>query len=1175
MKRRILALLLVCTMLMSVFPVLALEGNEPGPGNEIIVEPGPVEPGPVEPGPVEPGPVEPGPVEPGPVEPGPVEPGPVEPGPVEPGPVEPGPVEPGPVEPGPVEPGPVEPGPVEPAELDLYTQLMAAETVDAFDALLAALTEEDIDSFFESLTEEQIEAIDEHLAALFAAETVSEPEEDDAFIEHVPNIIHPALDFTNAAPLMPPLSVSNAARQTSPKNSPKFSIARSLMNTTAAPATNDGLELSKELSQPDADGVYTLKLEAYATGNKIVTPTTKVIPTDIVLVLDQSGSMSYNMNTMGYQTVSGTPAQLYDKRDSLFVSLDGGGYSQVTVNRSTYYPYTTRANNTNSSNFSDKDYIYHQASDGTYHKITVIRAGPSGSRQYTYTCSRGDWGPKNSQGMDTTPPFAEELYRRGSSDGYQYTFTYTDELGTNISETVRESANAPSWAFYETYVTSTVPRLDALVDAVNSFAGSVKDKAETDNVNHRIAIVGFSSDNYNNTELLTGVNITTNSNTNLQENDTKYYPNNEQRNGVQYGSITDAQYANALQDMQTSAGQTNVTNAINALTAHGGTQTLDGLTMAEDIFINSPVSSGETRNRVVILFTDGETNSDRTDTIAKANALKNTYGATVFSVGIFDDANGTPPAQTGDSNQTNRLMHLISSNYPNASGDGSSAWGALNPNLTNGASYYLSAGNANGLNEAFKTIVEQIEGDAPDVELGANAIVRDVITPYFQLAGTEADSITAYDVAYLGNGTWSSTHGTSYTPSYNTGTQTIDVSGFDFKNNYKWDNSAVNPSFGGKKLVIEVKIKAKDAFWGGNNVPTNGAGSGVYEDASHTSSVESFPLPQANVPLKTPTVTGVNYNIYAGNPAPTHEQLINVTEIPTGWETAYVTVVRSPNPISNLESGTHTVTVTITPQDAAATSVGAPAEPWSGSASATVTVFKPVVTFKDSAVNQGEALAGYDYNTHNLGIVTWMNGTNPAPTSMGPAPTLTYTYAPGTTETTFQTDTDVCVTSVKNGDVDIKSVTSFAWQTGGSTACPADEADPNPTNQFCVHVIRPVFNLTITKTVTGGTPTQSFIFDITGANDFSMSVVLSPDKFANGNTASVTIYGLPSGSYTVTERGNWSWQYELSGENNQEVSGEDNHAEFSNSRKAVYWLGDAAITPNIFAVKGKEEVESE
>lgn len=60
-----------------------------------------------------------------------------------------------------------------------------------------------------------------------------------------------------------------------------------------------GMEMSKTL-QLNADGkTGTLTLEAYATGNSQVLQ--KEVPLDIVLVLDQSGSMAYNFN--GKQTV--------------------------------------------------------------------------------------------------------------------------------------------------------------------------------------------------------------------------------------------------------------------------------------------------------------------------------------------------------------------------------------------------------------------------------------------------------------------------------------------------------------------------------------------------------------------------------------------------------------------------------------------------------------------------------------------------------------------------------------------------------------------------------------------------------------------------------------------------------------------------------------------------------
>lgn len=60
----------------------------------------------------------------------------------------------------------------------------------------------------------------------------------------------------------------------------------------------NGLGYSKNISTPDDEGIYTITLEAFTTGN--VTVSKKSIPADIVLVLDTSGSMNYDMN--GNQT---------------------------------------------------------------------------------------------------------------------------------------------------------------------------------------------------------------------------------------------------------------------------------------------------------------------------------------------------------------------------------------------------------------------------------------------------------------------------------------------------------------------------------------------------------------------------------------------------------------------------------------------------------------------------------------------------------------------------------------------------------------------------------------------------------------------------------------------------------------------------------------------------------
>lgn len=69
------------------------------------------------------------------------------------------------------------------------------------------------------------------------------------------------------------------------------------MNVRAQKETTykNGLGYSKNISTPDDEGIYTITLEAFTTGN--VSVSKKSIPADIVLVLDVSGSMRYNMNS--------------------------------------------------------------------------------------------------------------------------------------------------------------------------------------------------------------------------------------------------------------------------------------------------------------------------------------------------------------------------------------------------------------------------------------------------------------------------------------------------------------------------------------------------------------------------------------------------------------------------------------------------------------------------------------------------------------------------------------------------------------------------------------------------------------------------------------------------------------------------------------------------------------
>ena len=118
----------------------------------------------------------------------------------------------------------------------------------------------------------------------------------------------PAVNFTNVAPLVQ----ANAQAANSPARAPMLAANVNAVTTRAA---DNGVVTSKTAAK-NADGTYTITLEAYATGNKVISEIQKDVPTDIVLVLDQSGSMADDMGTVKYEKYSSktTNANNYDRR---------------------------------------------------------------------------------------------------------------------------------------------------------------------------------------------------------------------------------------------------------------------------------------------------------------------------------------------------------------------------------------------------------------------------------------------------------------------------------------------------------------------------------------------------------------------------------------------------------------------------------------------------------------------------------------------------------------------------------------------------------------------------------------------------------------------------------------------------------------------------------------------
>lgn len=868
------------------------------------------------------------------------------------------------------------------------------------------------------------------------------------------------VNFTNVAPLVKADSTSaaNAIRKAP-------LLTAGLTDETADPEpiigeSPDGLEMDKRIISVNQDGSYTIQLEAYTTGSVTSVDTTK--PTDIIAVIDQSGSMAQDMTSYTYNEV-------YSLKQSQTYYVQRNG---------SYIPVTWCSNCKAWTNGCGSILFWHDP--GT-----------------SYT-------PKTSAADTATDH--EQFYTRGKA--------------------------------------TTTIRLDALRAAMTNFADSVAEKAAgadkqlgtDDDVDHRIAIVGFSSDvdTYQNTELLTGVDITTGSRNYGKDPVTNisapyYYPTGYVKNGAQYGNITSNQYANALQRMKLEPGRTSVTNAIGALTARGGTETLDGLTMAENILKHS---DGTDRNRVVVLFTDGDTNSTRADVVNKAYVLKNTYNATVYTVGIFEGANGEPPIDS--SSAANALMHRISSNYPNATAE--RGWfgtnysdGDLNPNLKEGESYYLSASDADALNNIFQKISQQMSESS--INLGSTVQIKDIVSPYFNMpADTAAVSVKSYDCTGFSSGepTWSST-GTTLSDAVNIdpATRAVKVTGFDFNHNFVAENGrdeddpTKTGTFHGRKLVITFTVTPKDGFWGGNNVPTNGTDSGVY--AADGTKIATFDVPTVNVPLEIPDLTASNKNMYLLGTAPTASDL-GTFAVPTGddaWKTAYVDIgpITADRTISNTaDTKDIGLSVTVKPKYSGTSAEGTPVEAVTKTATANVNVFTPELTYMDSTAYYGEAIR----NTYDANRVSevWKHGNTEsiAVTMFGVKPTLDFTYTPDSTKLDGnkygKNDVPVKV-GVKIGNEDVTAYTEFvhtdcASDCGWTTLNPANG---NPA--FLIHI--KTCTLNITKA--GGASDETYVFDV-----YKDGVKYSEVTIQGNGTENLV--ELPVGTYTIEEDTNWSWRYD-------------------------------------------------
>lgn len=666
---------------------------------------------------------------------------------------------------------------------------------------------------------------------------------------------------------------------------------------TSTSSGNENLVLNKEARLED-DGTYTIQLEAYAKGNVTTETYKKVVPADIVLVLDQSGSMTQ-------QTISGIPGNTYTQVSGSLTNAqvsEGSYYYQVGQN---YYPIevkkelisvTTTWLGQDGKTYTDDQlsYSWKRAYDGQVYntaKPFVTESLKTYTRE-SRSLGVGDsfWYTNDKDSNDTTkvsvgnalsakdarekfldkkktdsntvefqnegapgtgtendnPYYVAAVYTTVTKEEvktYRYTYSYTDTEGNTITIGSNENGENGACAISPLYTrdTTTGYRLDALKYAANKFVANIYASAKKNNVDHRVAVVGFASNQYtgsnseyyySNSELFVGA---------TQYN---YMNGGKESTYNKSGSLAADNYNKAFQNVLTTAGHANVLASIEALAGKGATFPSIGFDMANGVFAannNSYVlddGTTGTRSRIVIFLTDGvpgTTGFEQTEVTAteeKAAITKGTYGAKVYTVAVLDS---TPETEV------DTFLKEVSS-----SGE------------------YTLATDTAALEGFFDQVDQSISSTTTTVELSEKAVMVDLISDYFVVPDgfSVEENVTVKTAKHAGNdsflapSTTPETVKTEVTKDASGKITGIQVSGFNYvseENTVTTDTTGGSIKAKGNKLVVTITgLLAKDEAAKGTYIDTNKEYSAIWDadtDGNY-GIVKAFEIPQTMLDKK-------------------------------------------------------------------------------------------------------------------------------------------------------------------------------------------------------------------------------------------------------------------------------------------------------------------------------------
>ena len=580
---------------------------------------------------------------------------------------------------------------------------------------------------------------------------------------------------------------------------------------------DSGMNVHKAVNVQE-DGTYIVDLEAFATGT--VEFSEKVVPVDLILVLDVSGSMAENISEYRY-----------DARTSQA------------------YSYDTYGNNT----------YYYKHTDGNYYQVVRERTGTMGNRRYNLHFTVGSTTYYLSgTGITTTNPQTS-----GSNSTIWSGVLYTR---TTVSSQTKIAALHTA---VNNFIDVVASKNDETIAANNEIG-----KETTDADLSRVAIVKFAMNATKNNSSYAQYQ-------NNIGNDTYRYSSS--LTNANYSQVVKDMTVVKTEDLDKTYANGGWHPAVTQLNAAGATAVDYGMGYANAIY-NAHHEDFTDRQTVIVMFTDGtptyQSNFDGTvanSAISTSKTLK-AAGVKVFSVAILEGADPSiSPTDSASSNE-NKYLHAVSSNYPDASSYTSPGTRYTDPDTGKTPDYYFSASSADELSAIFTAIAQSSSGTTTQV--GAQSVMKDIVSSSFTLPeGADTSTISVSIVPWDSTThDWSKT--ISYTPaqwkteclnhgaetaenvsvSISTDGKTVDILGFDYGAHFQAaktpadDHDGVNDQTA--KVVVHFPIQAKPSAVTGGSVATNGPKSGIYLNPDDENPIVAFTVPQV---VFTPVTYVVDY----------------------------------------------------------------------------------------------------------------------------------------------------------------------------------------------------------------------------------------------------------------------------------------------------------------------------